>query len=135
MFIEGPVQGQTALLRFLINRTAAMPDDVRDKLIQLAMPDTAPSGVVASIEAVELIYARKDDLPPALLGLAADLADMSTRLDFHDYRSTGRGPGISAALRQIDGVEPAAAPPPAQAPEPKAQYVAPEQAAPATAEA
>lgn len=127
MVIDGPVQGQGAILRFLLNRPAATPDDVREKLEQLALPETTISPVANCLEAVELIYARRHDLPVELVSLGADLAEMAARLRFAMgpgvTGEAGRAIGISTVLRAIDGVASEGDVPTGTPPEAKKEYL------------
>lgn len=115
MAIITPVDAQSAIIDYLVDHGSELSSDIRDQLKTYATPGT--SSVDASINLVELAYARKGDLPPALLSLAADTAVMATSNNFHGYRDTGRGPGIAAELLKLPGVQPSTPEAPAQAPE------------------
>lgn len=117
-----PYSDVDAVIDYLMDREATTPDDVRAKLRDLSRPGASP--VTTSVEVAELIYARRDDLPPQLLTLGAAITDMLGNYDFHGMRSTGRGAGISRALRRIDGVSAPIAAAPTADPEAKAEYAA-----------
>ena len=127
MLIVGPVQGQTAILRFLLNRPAATPSDVRDQLEQFAVPEMTPSPVVGCIETVELIYARRADLPLELISLGADLAEMIARVPFQmgigPTGEPGRAQSIFQVLSSAIGAAGQGEIPELVEPEPKAEYV------------
>lgn len=109
---EGPVDGRLALDEFLDNRVAAVPGDVRTQLRDLVR---RISPVETCVNAAELIYARRDDLPPELLDIGAALAVMASSHGF-SAGLDGRGARMALVLRGEDV---------ADIPEPKAEFLPP----------
>jgi hypothetical protein len=66
------------------------------------------SPVITCHRAVETIYARRDDLPPIVLDLAAGMALMMVHHGFHDFDRAPdrRGVRIAGALRRLAGTLP-----------------------------
>ena len=113
--METPIDSVKAILDFLIDRTAAIPDDVRGRLRELVQPGLSP--VVAIVEASELIYARRDELPPELLDIGAQMATVAATHNFHGMANENRGYAMAAAIRRMPAV--ADKPPPAKLEEPE----------------
>jgi hypothetical protein len=127
----GPYEARDALLNFIIDRTAPVPSDIRDRLRELLLQ---PSPAAGTAEAVELIYARRDEVPAELAVVAADAAAFCASVGFHGLGDGGRGTRIALVLREsanalADGVAPL---PESEQPVPLALYVpAPAEEAPA----
>jgi hypothetical protein len=95
----GPVEAFNALQTFLIERTAALPDNLRDEMLE-AITERSP--VVAVIRGVEAVYARqrrKEDVPAEMLLWAADASAMTEDHGFHGMDKDGRGSKIAKVLR------------------------------------
>ncbi len=110
---SGAVEARAALIDFINNRTAALPEDVRTGL-EAAVKE--PSAVRSCEVAAELCYARRDDLPPEMLGLAAGIAVMMETHGFHGKAVAYRGSRMALAMRGHDVAE---------LPEPLAEYLPP----------
>lgn len=120
--IQNPVQGVQAIVDYLIDTTNVIPDDVRERLRGLVAVGNSP--VVSSVEAMELIYARRDELPPELLSIGVALARVNTDHGFHGLREDGRGAAITNILKAMPGVSaPIPAPVSPEPPEPKQEYL------------
>ena len=123
MNVTNPVQGLKAVQDFLFTGIET-PADVREKLIELIDPTKQTSPVHAAYEAAELIYARRDELPPELLEIGAQLATMLAFHRLYGMAVDSRGDAMAATIRAMPSV--ASEPPPAEqleAPEPKAEYM------------
>lgn len=91
-----------ALRSAAFNPPKAMPPEVAEKLAQVA---SEVSPVTAIVEAAELLFARRDELEPELLHLAAGLASFATEHGWHGLASDERGTGLVRALRRGAGEE------------------------------
>lgn len=114
---QGPFEARDALLNFIIDRTAPVPSDVRDKLRELLLQ---PSPVAAVAEAVELIYARREEVPPELATIAADAAVFCASFGFHGLNEEARGSKIALVLKRDADDLPEGATPIAEEDEPVA---------------
>lgn len=90
------------LYHILMDRSFAIPDDLRGELVRAFAPTNHAH--VALIQAVEAVYCCVDDAPVELLQWAADAADAGAALNLGGLATDGRGVGISNALRQLPGV-------------------------------
>lgn len=136
MTIETPLDGIAALQDFLIDRTAPLSADIRNQLRELCSPTYSQGPVAGSAMAAELIYAKRDEVPPELLEIGAQLATMLAGFNMHGMGQDSRGYAIAATIRKMPAVAskvPSAAslaPPElhadfAPAPEPEAPMPAP----------
>lgn len=125
--IETPIEGIQLLQDFLMDRTAKTPDDVHEKLRQLTARET--NNIYGSVQAAELIYARRDELPASLLEIGAQLATMCGEYNFHGLGAEGRGKAMAATIRKMPEVASKAPKSTTKAPEPKAEFL-PEPPAP-----
>ncbi len=120
--IESPVEGVNALQNyFLDNGFGNVPDELKDKFKEFIAPGNSP--VVASANAAELIYARREDLPVELLEIGAQLAMMCGAFNFHGLGAESRGAQMAMTIRSMDAVPTEAPPAVISPPEPKAEYV------------
>lgn len=100
---DGPVEGRNALGDFLNDRPAPVPDEIRDKLREFAK---APSPVETCVNASELIYARRAELPAELVDIGAAMAVMAAAHGFSGMDRDGRGARMALALRRDAGTKP-----------------------------
>ncbi len=95
----GPVEAFTALQDFMIDRTAALPEPLRDEIRKLLRER---STVVSTVRAIEAVYARQsrcEDVPAEMLDWAAGAATMADARGFRGMTSEGRGAKIAIYLR------------------------------------
>jgi hypothetical protein len=114
-----------AVQDFLYDRDAHIPDDLREKLRNLVGPTTSPVDTV--VHGAEMIYARKDELSPELLELAAGLALVGQQYNFHGMANEDRGSKMALAfmrdakVRKPVGID---YPKKETDPEPKSEFIA-----------
>lgn len=121
--IIAPPEGLALLQEFLFDPSSVMPEDVRAKLRELIKPGSV--AVAAAVEAAELIYARREELPAALLEIGAQLAAMCASWNFYGLGNEGRGFHMAMTIRSMDAV---ASEPPVTVitpPAPNPDYAAP----------
>lgn len=121
--VTTPVEGLELLQDYLLDRPVETPEDVRQRLRDLVKPGV--SAVVSSVEAAELIYARRDELAGPLLEIGAQLAAMCALYNFHGLAIDGRGAGMAAAIRSMEAVASVAPEPAGEPPAPRANLVSP----------
>lgn len=123
MTFQGPYEARDALLDFIIDRTAPLPDDMRAKLRELLLQ---PSPVAGTAEAVELLYARRADVPAEFVPIVADAASFCAEIGAHGLADDGRGTLIALVMRRDSGTLPEDAPFVAEGeePVPAKRYVA-----------
>ena len=103
---------------------AVLPLDLRAALLAVA---SEVSVVDAVCKSAELIYARRAEAGPLLLGLGAGLAAFAAMNGWHGLAIAGRGAGMMSALRREAGeAHPTLGtwPDPSEDPAPLAQYLA-----------
>lgn len=122
--IENPIQGRRELIKYMGSNPTGIPADLKPILERLTYDE--PSNVVATAELAELAYARADDLPPALLALAAECAAMCNEFRLHTLGDGERGNRIAKELRKRPGVTAAPAPAPTEPPEPDQRFKKPD---------
>lgn len=113
-----------AVQEFLFDREAALPDELREKLKLLVGPATSPVDTV--VQGAELMYARKKDLAPEALALAAGLALIAEQYNFHGMAQDNRGSRVALAmLRDAKARKPSLVeyPDAADDPEPKSDFM------------
>jgi len=96
---RGPVEAKNALQDFLIERTAALPDMLRERLRELLKD---PSPVKMTVHAAEAVYARQHfhgDVPPEMLEWAAATASASAAHGFHSMAFDSRGALMAKVMR------------------------------------
>jgi hypothetical protein len=97
--IETPHEAKIVLNDFLLARQVAIPSDVREQLISII---NLSSPIETAVEAAELIYARREELPTELLELGAQTAAMCASFDFYGFRSKdNRGYAMAKVLRKL----------------------------------
>lgn len=97
---HGPTVAVAALRNFIIERTAALPDLLRESLREVL---DVRSPVDATVQAVDLVYARDrefDDVPEEMREWAAAAATMAEDHGFHEFDVESRGGRISKSLRR-----------------------------------
>lgn len=109
----GAVDAFNALQDFIIERRAALPDDVREKII-LNLKER--SALVAVANTVELAYAREEELPDEFREWVADAAIMMQDHGYHSMHVDDRGAKISRVMRGKKVAK-------AERPEPKSTFV------------
>ncbi len=123
IIISNPTEGLLAIQNWLLDRHEETPEDVRDKLRLLLDPTQQRSPVEAACNAAELIYARREECPPELLEIGAQLASMANDFKLFGLGIDGRGYAISYTIRAMANV--VTNPPLAtafEAPEPAAEF-------------
>lgn len=106
--VETLPQAMALIQDFLIERTAATPADVRATLREVIDPSQPTP--VATRKAIEVIYARRAELPVELLQIGVQMTNLMVRYQQLGYQN-GRGQGILAELLSIPGVQPTEAVP------------------------
>ena len=81
---------------FLMDRDAALPDDVREKLKALVGPTSSPVDTV--VRGSEIMYARREELAPEALALAGGLALLAEQYNFHGMAEEQRGSKMALAM-------------------------------------
>lgn len=116
---DTPMQPIISLQDFLIDRVAAVPDDIRDKLREILTSTQALPLRVKELG--EFIYARRDVCPPSLLAIGIEAMQMLITYSQLGYQD-GRGAGIIAGLVEAGG-KLATVAAPAEPPEPMTEYL------------
>lgn len=124
------VQAAASIHNFFIDNIAPLPDDFKEKLRELLVEQAA--GPFQARLVLELIYARKDDLPVEMLQIGLQLTQLMVNYQQLGYQN-GRGQGIVDQLLAMPGVEPAAPVEARSVPKPDPQFVPSEETAPLSA--
>lgn len=121
--IDSPVEGIAALQDyFLENGLGAVPEDTRAQFKEFIGPGQSPVQVAAGI--AELVYARRDDLPPEILEIGAQLALLCQVHNLFGLGVDNRGAMIAGTIRSMNAVATEAPPAVIVPPEPLPVYVA-----------
>ncbi len=95
-FYASIVDASSAIQDFLLDRPAALPDDVRDRLRELTRQG---SGAIPAVRAAaEMVFARIDTMPPEALVLAAEMVQQLDYYDLAGIRDDDRGQRMIAYL-------------------------------------
>lgn len=137
MEFRSPVDAVNGLMDFIIDRTAPLPNRLRDRLRE-TLKERSP--VKGMIRAIELVYSRdqrREDVPDEMLEWAAAAAVLAEEQGFHSMAEETRGSLIAMTLRRqaiadeekpaVDEIiaEAAAPVPPAPLVEPAVELVEP----------
>lgn len=104
-----PDQLAIALFDFVLAGCPGASAKLKEKLTNAMRPPNHGHGAVA--QAVELIYAYKDEAGAQALNLGVTLAEGAGRTALGGLDTSSRGARIATALRKMPGVEQAPAPP------------------------
>lgn len=98
--IKSPSDVQPTIQDFLFNRTAAIPDDVRERLKDFIRPGF--NAIEACVYCTELIYARREELPVELLQIGAAAATICSTVPLNGMQE--RGAAIVYTINKMPGV-------------------------------